>query len=140
MYMLFGFGDEATYHVTNYSLSVGTVAGDTKLANCVPGELSVNIELPPDALPAAEFLELAKDQHNTAKEKGKGKLVIFKGEDVGESLQEITFEKAWITDLDMGSSEMDERFNISMRIAAASVTVSGVVFEHRGRGEHFGKR
>ncbi len=140
MHIMFGFGSEnpeLKYHVTNYSLSVGTIAGDTKLANAVPGELSLTIELPPSANPYTDFLSFAVDQHNTAKDKGAGKLAVFKGEDVGESLQEITFKNGWITDLDMGTSEVDERFTISLRIAAATMNVSGVAFIHRGRGEHF---
>ena len=139
MHMNLEFGD-VTYHVTNYSFSLGTVSGDTKLANVVPGELSVNIELPPEANPAEAFLAFAVDQHNTAKDKGKGKLSVFKGADVGESLQEIEFWSAWITDIDVSVSEMDEKFNVSLRIAASAVLISGVEFIHRGRGEHFGGR
>jgi hypothetical protein len=126
--------------VTNYSFSLGTVSGDTKLANVVPGELSVNLELPPVANPAAAFLQFAVDQHNTAKEKGQGRLSVFKGADVGESPQEIEFTDAWITDIDVSVSEMDEKFNVSLRIAAANMVISGVQFSHRGRGEHFGGR
>lgn len=138
MYMTLDF-DGTVYHVTNYSFSLGTVSGDTKLANVVPGELSVNIEMPAEANPGAALLGFAVDQHNTAKDKGKGKLTVFKGESVGESIQIIEFEKAWITDIDMSVSEIDEKFNIALRLAASKVTVSGTPFVHRGRGEHFGK-
>ena len=137
MHIVFGWGDEQNYHVVNYSLSLGTVSGDTKLANCVPGEISMVIELPPDANPAQEFLAFAVDQHNTASDKGSGKIIVFKGKDVGESLQEVAFNQGWITDIDLSVSEHDEKFNISVRIAAADVTVSGINFMHRGRGEHF---
>ena len=139
MHINLEFGD-VTYHVTNYSFSLGTVSGDTKLANVVPGELSLNLELPPEANPAEAFLQFAVDQHNTAKDKGAGRLSVFKGADVGESLQEIEFSKAWITDIDVSVSEMDEKFNVSLRFAAAEMTISGVMFSHRGRAEHFGGR
>ena len=137
MHMLFGFGDAIKHRVTNFSFSLGTVSGDTKLANVIPGEVSVSLELPPTANPAEGFLAFAVDQHNTASEKGEGTIVVYKGQDVGESLQEISFSNAWITDIDIGSSEMDEKFNVSLRIAAADIVVSGVTFTHRGRGEHF---
>jgi hypothetical protein len=136
MFIQLTFG-EKTYRVVNYSVSVGTVSGDTKLANCVPGELSLTVELPPSANPAAEFLGFAVDQHNIAKDKGQGTLTVFKEEGVDESLKEIAFKQGWITDLDMATSEMDDKFNVSLRIAAADMVISGVQFNHRGRGEHF---
>ncbi|MGD8412883.1 MAG: type VI secretion system tube protein TssD [Candidatus Latescibacterota bacterium] len=139
MFMRLEFGDKE-YSVTNYNFSLGTLSGDTKLSNVVPGELSVNIELPPEANPAEEFLQFAVDQHNTAKDKGAGVLTVFKGADVGESLQTIEFTQAWITDIDMSVSEIDEKFNVSLRFAAASMVISGVNFAHRGRAEHFGGR
>jgi hypothetical protein len=139
MHMNLEFGD-VTYHVTNYSFSLGTVSGDTKLANVLPGELSVNLEMAPEANPGELFLQFAVDQHNTAKDKGQGRLTVFKGADVGESVQVIEFKDAWITDIDMSVSEMDEKFNVSLRFAAANVSISGVAFTHRGRGEHFSAR
>jgi len=138
MYMTLKFGDKE-YEVTNYSVSVGTVSGDSKLANAVPGEISMNLDLPPSANPADGLLGFAQQQHSVAKDKGSGTLTIFKDKDVEQGLQEITFEQGWITDLDMSTSEVDDRFSVGIRIAAAKVVVSGVPFEHRGRGEHFSK-
>lgn len=139
MFMNLEFDGEE-YTVTNYNVSLGTVSGDSKLANVVPGELSVNVELPLDANPGEKFLQFAVDQHNTAKDKGAGVLSVFKGENVGESLQKIEFSQAWITDYDQSVSDIDEKFNVSLRIAAAKMIVSGVEFTHRARTEHFGGR
>ena len=143
MFMRFGWGDnpgpkEMKYSVTNYSLSIDTQGDTTKIANCVPGEICLTIEIPDtEKNPAAEFIGFAVDQHNTAKDKGKGKISVYRGEDVGESIQEISFKKGWITDLDLGSSVHDSKSVINLRIAAAEVTVSGISFMHRGRNEHF---
>ena len=103
-----------------------------------PAEICITIELPDTTKnPAAEFLAFAVDQHNTAEKKGAGKISVFQGENVKESIQEISFKKGWITDLDLGSSVHDSKSVINLRIAAADVTVSGINFKHRAREEHF---
>lgn len=143
MFIKFGWGDnpdpkQMKYKVNNYSLSIDTEGDSTQIRNCVPGEINLTIEIPDtEKNPAAEFLAYAVDQHNTADKKGAGKISVFQGENVRESIQEITFSKGWITDLDLGSSVHDAATIISLRIAAAEVTVSGIKFAHNARLRHF---
>jgi hypothetical protein len=146
MFMKFGWGDnpdpkQMKYIVTSYSLSLDTGGDTTQIGNCRPGEICFTIEIADiEKNPAAEFLGYAADQHNTASEKGAGKISVFQGENVKESIQEISFKHGWITDLDLGSSIHDSASVINLRIAAAEVTVSGIAFEHLERKKHFTKK
>lgn len=142
MYIIFGWGKNISakdmpYRVTNFDLSVHNSYGDAKLANCVPGMIRLNVEIGPTKDPGSDIYLFAVDQHNTASDQGCGKILVYKEKGVDESLQEITFERAWISDISSSVSEMDDKFNISFTIIAAVITVSGVAFEHPGRLEYF---
>lgn len=142
MYVVFGWGespsaDDMKYTVLQYQFSVSTMEGDTRPANCVPGEIDLTLELPPTPNPAQDFLNFATQQHTAAAEEGAGKIAVYKGKDAGESIQEVSFKQGWIVDIGLGAGMHDEMFTVTLRIAASEVTVSGVNFIHNKRKEHF---
>jgi hypothetical protein len=144
MYMKFTWGaggtDDDFYLVLGYNVSVNTLVGDAELRNCSPSELSLTLDIPTDVNPAAEFFKFAGDQHSIAKEKGQGTLSVFKGKDVDETIQEITFMDGWITSLEMGVSTSDKTFLVHVRFAAAIITISGETFVHGSRSSNFTKK
>jgi hypothetical protein len=142
MFIKFGWGEnpgveEMPYRVLNYSFDVVSQAGDTQITNCQPTHIVLTVEVPPGADAGAEFFTYASEQHDTAAERGKGKIAVFRGEGVGESIQEVTFNNGWIDNLSINASQADDKFIISCVIAAAEITVSGVEFVHSTRAEHF---
>jgi hypothetical protein len=142
MFMKFGWGedpsiDDMPYKVLNYSFDVVSEAGDTMISNCQPTHITITVEIAPEANPGAEFYQYSIDQHDTAAEAGKGKISVFRGQSVGESIQEISFSNAWIDSVSMSVSEADDKFILTCMIAAANVTVSGVEMVHNRRIEHF---
>lgn len=140
MHMIFQWDSEPglEFRVLNYNFSVNSQGGETKLSNCQPGQLDLTVEIPPEPDPGKIFFEFAAEQHDTSADKGVGTLTVFKGKAVGESLQEIHFEKGWITSLSLNVSEKDDKFQLKCNIAAANVKVSGSDFLHHRRLEHFG--
>ncbi len=137
----FGWGekpgtDDLIYAVTDYSFDVREDASDDKLDNCIPGFIRMVIKAPLVKDPAKDFLEYALDQYDQVKKKGAGKLSVFKGRDVGQSLLDISFKRGWVTSLTMYGTPKDEGFNFVVEIAAAEVTVSGTTFIHHGRDKH----
>ena len=143
MHILFGWGkdvgkDDLKYVVTDFNVSLASseeFAGG--LGNCVPRQISVSLEIPPDqkAKPAADLFKFAKNQHDTAKNEGGGKIIVYEGREVGQPIQEVSFEKAWITDISSGASRHDQEFNLQLTIVAPTITVSDVKFEDKRRGE-----
>ncbi len=142
MYILFGFGedpsvDDMPYRVLNFGVDVVSESGDTMLSNCQPTHINLTVEVPDQANPGEEFFRFASEQHDTAAENGKGKIAVFRGRSVGESIQEVRFNNGWIDQLSLNVSDTDDKFVLSCLIAAAEVTVSGVEFTHHTRSEHF---
>ncbi|MEE9269208.1 MAG: hypothetical protein V3V49_03010 [Candidatus Krumholzibacteria bacterium] len=140
MVIKFKLGSGAEYKVTNFDVSVETVGGG-QLANCAPGEIRVNLELPPGAEPAKDLYEYASAQHADAESKGSGIIQVFKGRDdkpVGESIQTVEFSKAWLGDIDSSFSIHDEKFNLSFTVISSEMKISGVEFDHPRRNELFG--
>lgn len=142
MHILFGWGedpsvDDMPYRVLNYSIDVVSESGDTMISNCQPTHIVLTVEVPPDGDAGAEFFNFASEQHDTAAENGKGKIAVFRGRSVGESIQEVTFNNGWIDSLTINASQADDKFIITALIAAAEITVSGVEFTHHTRAEHF---
>lgn len=142
MHILFGWGEdpsveEMPYRVLNYSFDIVSEAGDTMISNCQPTHLTITVEIPPGPNPGQEFYQFATEQHDTAAENGKGKISVFRGRDVGESIQEIRFTNGWIDNLSMSVSEADDKFVMTCMIAPASVTISDVELVHHRRSEHF---
>ena len=142
MHVLFGWGedpsvDDMPYRVLNYTFDVVSEAGDTMISNCQPTHIALTVEVPPDGDAGAEFFSFASEQHDTAGERGKGKIAVFRGRSVGESVQEVTFNNGWIDSLSISASQADDKFIITCMIAAAEITISGVEFIHHTRSEHF---
>jgi hypothetical protein len=143
MHILFGWGknvgkDDLKYLVTDFNVSLASsdeFAGG--LGNCVPGSISVSIEIPPNqkAKPAVDLFKFAKNQHDVAKNEGGGKIIVYEGIEVGQPIQEVNFEKAWITDISSGASRHDQQFNLHLTIQAASVQVSDVKFEDKRKSD-----
>jgi hypothetical protein len=136
MYILFGWGkdvkqDGLKYRVTNCSFSLRPDGIAGPLGNCVPGQINVSIEIPPNQAekPALDLLKFAKGQHDTAKNDGAGKIVIYAGSEVGQPLQEIAFKNAWISSFSSGASSGGTgNFNVSLSIDTADLQVSGIDF------------
>lgn len=140
MHMIFkwdGSDPGVEYRVTEYTFSVNSQGGETKLSNCQPGQINLTLELPPEPHPGKEFFQFAAEQHDTSGDKGKGTLTVFKGKSVGESLQEISFEDGWVTTLSLNVAEKDDKFQLKCNIAAAKVMISESEFVHHRRAEHF---
>jgi hypothetical protein len=142
MHILFGWGedpsvDDMPYRVLSYNFDVVSESGDTMISNCQPTHIALTVEVPPDGDAGREFFNFASEQHDTAAENGKGKIAVFRGRAVGESIQEVTFNNGWIDSLSISASQGDDKFIITAMIAAAEITVSGVEFTHHTRAEHF---
>ncbi len=143
MHILFGWGKnvgkaDLKYVVTDYNITLSSsdeYAGG--LGNCVPGSISVTIEIPPNqkAKPAVDLFKFAKNQHDVAKNEGAGKIVVYEGIEVGQPIQEIAFEKAWITDISSGASRHDQQFTVHLTIATASIQISDVKFEDKRKSD-----
>jgi hypothetical protein len=73
------------YRVTSYDFSVSSEGGETALSNCQPGAISLTLELPAEPQPGKEFFAFAAEQHDTASEKGKGTITVFKGGSLNSS-------------------------------------------------------
>lgn len=137
MYIQFGWGknltpDQLEYEAICYNLSLvssGTAGGG--LGNCVPGSLSVSLQVPidPNTKPATDLFKYAKTQHDSAKTEGAGKIVVYQGRDVGQPIQVITFDKAWINNISSNVSQTHEKFSIQLSVVAGSIEVSDVTFE-----------
>jgi len=137
MHIVFGWGknvgpDGLKYVVNDCNVSLTSdeqFSGG--LGNCIPGDISLSIEIPPSQKekPAAELFKFAKTQHDTAKNDGAGKIVVYEGRDVGQPIQEIVFEKAWIAKIGSGIVKHDQQFILNLVITAAKVQISDVAFE-----------
>jgi hypothetical protein len=128
-----------TYKVNAFSVSLQS-AGAHQLADCIPGSITVSLEIPPKASPAKDFFNFARTQHASAKTKGKGQISVFKGHDdkkEGQAIQTITFDKAWFSDIATSVSEHDDNFNFNVNFVATEVTVSGEKFKHDAREKLF---
>ncbi len=137
----FGWGEEPgsaeqKYEVEEYFFDVREDASDDKLDNCVPGYLRMTISTPPIKDPAKEFLDYAQDQHDQIKQKGMGKMSVFKGGDAGQSLLDISFKGGWVTNISMYGGRRSEGFSFEVEIVASEITVSGTTFIHHGRAKH----
>lgn len=139
MYILFGWGrnigqESLKYEVSDYNLTlVSSEEFAGKLGNCVPNQLSVSLEIPASQTekPASEIFKFAKNQHDQAKNDGAGKIVIYEGREVGQPIQEVTFSKAWISDITSNTSRHDQTFQLHLTINAAQVQVSGVDYTNQ---------
>jgi hypothetical protein len=139
MFILFGWGknvgkDDLKYVVTNYNVNLQSSG---ELGNCIPGTLTIDVVIPPNqkAKPAVDLFKFAKNQHDTAKNEGGGKIIVYEGREVGQPIQEVTFEKAWITDISGGASAAEGEFSLHLTISAATVQVSDVKFEDKRKTE-----
>lgn len=142
MHMLFGWGEdpsveEMPYRVLHYGFDVVSEAGDTMISNCLPTHINLTVEIPPGPDPGREFFEYASEQHDTAAERGKGKIAVFRGRDVGESIQEVRFNNGWLDSVSMSVADTDDKFVLTCTIAAAEITISGIELIHHRRAEHF---
>jgi hypothetical protein len=143
MYILFGWGKnvgkgDLKYEVTDFNASVSSTAEFSgRLNNCVPGQITLNLEIPykATAKPAKELFEFAKSQHDKAKGEGGGKIVVYEGRDKQDVVQQVEFDEAWITDMSHGVSRHDEVFSLSVTVTAASVTISDVKFVDTRKSE-----
>ena len=127
------------FKVMNFDVSVETV-GAGQLANCAPGEIRVNVEVPVKEKENLKGLyAFAADQHTQTKDgNGVGAIQVFEGREggkVGESIQTVEFEDAWLADIDSSFSVHDEKLNLSFTVVATKMTISGVEFMHPRRKE-----
>jgi hypothetical protein len=136
MLVKFGWGKDKDdikkmYDCTDYNVTL--MSGDEfagKIGNMVPGQISVSLEVTPsqDTKPAIELFKFAKAQAVKTKSEGSGKITVYEGEDIGQAIQEISFEKAFFTDISSGASRMDKFFIVHLNISAANITISDQKF------------
>ena len=127
------------YKANSFSISLQS-AGSIQLADCIPGTISLSLEIPPQASPAKDFFNFARTQHANAKTKGKGQISVFKGHDdkkEGQAIQTVTFDKAWFSDIGSSVSEHDDSFIFNISIVATEITISGEKFTHDAREKLF---
>lgn len=139
MYILFGWGknvgsESLKYEVTDYNITLTSSEGSPgRIGNIVPGRIDVSLEIPPSqkGKPAIELFKFAKDQHDKAKSNGAGKLVIYEGREVGQPVQEVSFDKAWISDISTHGSRHDQQFFINLSIMAGKVQISETEYKNK---------
>jgi len=118
------------YVVTSFDIPLSSSQGP-RGGNCIPDRsFSVSIEVAPDvkAKPLTKLLEFARDQHDTAKDKGKGKLVVYKGEKAKAIIQVVEFEYACITDISSHVMAGSEHFSFSLSIKPGVLKISDQEF------------
>lgn len=134
MHIKFGFGSDVgsmKYTVTDFNVSLAASDEFARtLGNFVPGTISISLEITPKQkeLPAADLFDFALKQHDEAKSAGDGKIMVYKGEGVGQPIQVIEFKKAWFSDISTGASRHDENFSLHLTIECAHMNISGVDF------------
>jgi hypothetical protein len=143
MHILFGWGknvskDDLKFLVTDFNVTLASsdeFAGG--LGNCVPGQITVSLEIPPNQKekPAIDLFKFAKNQHDIAKTEGGGKIIVYEGMEVGQPIQEVSFERAWLTDISSGASRHDQQFSLHLTISAASIQISDVKFVDKRRAD-----
>jgi hypothetical protein len=140
MHIVFGWGKNLSpadlkYVVTDYNLSFSSSEEyGVGLGNCLPSQVSVTLEIEAsyEGKPAQEIFKFAKNQHDTAKAEGGAMIVVYPEIEVGQAVQEIVIDNAWIADISTGTSIHDKVFNVHLTIMAAKVTISDVEFvDHR---------
>ena len=140
MHIVFGWGKNLSptdlkYVVTNYNLSFSSSEEyGVGLGNCLPGQISVSLEIEASykGKPAEDIFKFAKNQHDLAKAEGAAMIVVYPEIEVGQAIQEIVIDNAWITAISTGTSLHDKVFNVNLTIMAANVTISNVEFvDHR---------
>jgi hypothetical protein len=125
MLMKFGWGadptpDDMPYRVESYSIEGATDGGIELRGNIEPHQIEMRISIAPEnATRGVSMWDHAINQFSDDEEHGKGKIAIYRGEGVGESVLEIRFEGAWIARIDQSCSAADDRTMLDIVIAAA---------------------
>jgi len=137
MYTVFGWGKNLKPEDLKYEVvggSVDTTTGNDysdRCANGMPAPISLTLQIPikQGEKPAVELFKFQKTQHDTARDGGAGKVAVYQGRDVGQPVQVITIDKAWISRISFPLSPSQQFFFIQLTIMAGSVELSDVKFE-----------
>jgi hypothetical protein len=143
MYIKFGWGkdlkpDDLKYVCTGFNLSFSSSEEyGVGLGNCLPSQIGVTLEVEASfgTKPAEDIFNFAKNQHSDAKTKGGAMIVVYPEQDVGQAIQQIDIDDAWITNISTGAGIHDNYFTVQLAIMAAKVTISGVEFVDKRRAK-----
>jgi hypothetical protein len=127
MLVKFGWGEDPTpedmpYRVVSYSISAATEGGVSLLGNIEPQQLEMKISVAPESAgKIVQMWEHGRTQHGTTQEEGHGKIAIYRGEGVGQSVLEIRFTGTWIAHLDQTCSASDDRTVLDIVLAVTEL-------------------
>ena len=130
MLMKFGWGEDPTpddmpYRVESYTLSAAAEGGVHLLGNIEPQQLEMKISIAPEhAGKGVQMWEHGRTQHGTTRDEGHGKIAIFRGEGVGQSVLEIRFTGTWIARLDQSCSADDDKTVLDIVLAVTSLQLT----------------
>jgi hypothetical protein len=127
MLMKFGWGedptpDEMPYRVESYTITAATEGGTHLLGNIEPLQLEMKISIAPEnAGKGVRMWEHGRTQHGTTRDEGHGKIAVYRGEGVGQSVLEIRFTGTWIAQLDQSCSASDDRTVLDIVLAVTQL-------------------
>jgi hypothetical protein len=126
------------FRVTELQFNVACPNSDSRMANCVPGDVRFTVQLPPSANPGKDFFGYASSQHDSD-DKPKCVLRVYKGGEKkeGDSIQQIELEEFWIRRLDLRVQPGLDLLFVDVELAAGHIVISETEFIHPQRREHF---
>jgi hypothetical protein len=130
MLIKFGWGeditpDEMPYRVVSYSIEGAAEGGIDLLGNLEPIRIEMKIAIAPESAGnGVRMWDHGRAQHGSVSEEGKGRIVVFRGEGVGQSVLEIAFQGAWIASIDQSASASEDVTILDVVIAAARVQMT----------------
>jgi hypothetical protein len=130
MLMRFGWGEDPTPEQMPYrvdALTLSSSAADTlSVGNVEPQTLIMTISVAPENSGAlVEMWRHGRNQHDNVSEDGTGKIAVYRGEGVGESVLELRFEGSWIAELDATLSSADDRMTMTVMVNVSVLEMSG---------------
>lgn len=128
----FGWGEDPTpddmpYRVEDYSIEAMTEGGVDRPGVLEPYQIEMKISVAPENSSRIVYmwergnLQMSDEEDSNA---SKGKLAVYRGEGVGQSVLEIRFAGAWIARLDQSASATDDRTLIELIIAASELQMT----------------
>jgi hypothetical protein len=131
MLIKFGWGEDPTpddmpYRVESYSIEGATEHGEGLMGNIEPQRIEMKISIAPENAGAGvRVWDHGRDQHRDGDdEHNQGKIAIYRGEGVGQSVLEIRFAGSWIVQIDQTASAADDRTVLDIVVATTEIRMT----------------